>query len=86
MRAQHFDLQQLPAAYYADPYPWYKALQSHAPVKRLPDGSIFLTRYNDISHVYKNTSLFSSDKQREFKPKYGDTPLYEHHTTSLVFK
>lgn len=83
--AQCFDLQQLPAAYYTDPFPWYRALQIHAPVKRLPDGSIFLSRYNDISNAYKNPALFSSDKQREFKPKYGDTPLYEHHTTSLVF-
>src|SRR5262249_56261359 len=29
--------------------------------------------------------LYSSDKQREFRPKYGDSLLYEHHTTSLVF-
>ena len=28
---------------------------------------------------------FSSDKKREFEPKYGDGLLYEHHTTSLVF-
>jgi hypothetical protein len=28
---------------------------------------------------------FSSDKHAEFKPKFGDSPLYEHHTTSLVF-
>ena len=28
----------------------------------------------------------SSDKQREFGPKFGPgTPLFEHHTTSLVF-
>jgi hypothetical protein len=27
----------------------------------------------------------SSDKKVEFKPKYGDSPLYTHHTTSLVF-
>ena len=27
----------------------------------------------------------SSDKQREFAPKFGDSPLFEHHTTSLVF-
>ena len=29
--------------------------------------------------------LFSSDKKKEFSPKYGDSLLYEHHTTSLVF-
>ena len=51
----------------------------------MPDGSVLLTRYTDIQSVYKNPALFSSDKRAEFKPKYGDSPLYEHHTTSLVF-
>ena len=27
----------------------------------------------------------SSDKEAEFSPKFGDSPLLEHHTTSLVF-
>src|SRR5258705_13860357 len=51
----------------------------------MPDGSVLLTRYADVEQVYKQPKLFSSDKKREFKPKYGDSPLYEHHTTSLVF-
>jgi len=54
-------------------------------VHRLPDGSMFLTRYADLEHVYRDTATFSSDKKIEFKPKFGDSPLYEHHTTSLVF-
>src|SRR5213078_4390229 len=61
------------------------ALRGHAPVKRMRDGSWFLTRYDDIVAVYRDPKTFSSDKKSEFKPKYGDTPLYEHHTTSLVF-
>ena len=52
---------------------------------RLPDGSYFLSRYADCVAVYKDVALYSSDKKREFRPKYGDSPLYEHHTTSLVF-
>jgi cytochrome P450 len=44
-----------------------------------------LTRYADILAVYKDPITFSSDKKAEFGPKYGDTPLYEHHTSSLVF-
>jgi len=83
--ATNFDISKLPADFYADPYPYYAALQEHAPVKRMPDGSYFLTRYRDILAIYKNTDAFSSDKKVEFKPKYGDSPLYEHHTTSLVF-
>ena len=51
----------------------------------MPDGSVLLTRYADCEYVYKNPPLFSSDKKTEYKPKYGDSLLYEHHTTSLVF-
>jgi cytochrome P450 len=60
-------------------------LRRHAPVKRLRSGAYFLTRYDDLVTAYKNTRAFSSDKKKEYAPKYGDTPLYEHHTTSLVF-
>jgi cytochrome P450 len=80
-----FDLAQLPADFYADPYPYYHALREHAPVKRMPDGSWFLTRYEDVLPVYRDPKVFSSDKRKEFGPKYGPSPLLEHHTTSLVF-
>ena len=83
--ADAFDLKRLPDAFYDDPYPTYRALREHAPVKRMPDGSIFLSRYADIVAVYKDAATFSSDKHEEFAPKYGESPLYEHHTTSLVF-
>ena len=83
--AENFDIEKLTPEFYANPYPTYRALREHAPVKRLPNGSYFLTRYDDLVGIYKSTKLFSSDKRREFAPKYGDSPLYEHHTTSLVF-
>ncbi len=83
--AAAFDLKRLPASFYDDPFSTYKALREHAPVKRLPDGGVFLTRHADIVAVYKDVTTFSSDKREEFFPKYGATPLFEHHTTSLVF-
>jgi cytochrome P450 len=83
--ARDFDLRRLPAAFYANPYPVYSALREHSPVHRMPDGSYFLSRYADCVAVYKDAQRFSSDKKREFKPKYGDGLLYQHHTTSLVF-
>jgi cytochrome P450 len=83
--AQDFDLARLTPEFYANPYPTYRALREHAPVKRLASGTCFLTRYDDLVTVYKNTKVFSSDKKREFAPKYGESLLYEHHTTSLVF-
>jgi cytochrome P450 len=83
--AAHFDIEKLTREFYANPYPTYRALRENEPVKRLPNGSYFLTRYDDLITAYKSTKLFSSDKRREFAPKYGDSLLYEHHTTSLVF-
>jgi cytochrome P450 len=83
--AAEFDLAKLPAAFIENPYPYYRALREHAPVKRMPDGSWFLTRYSDILPVYRDAQAFSSGKQKEFGPKFGPSPLLEHHTTSLIF-
>ena len=83
--AANFDLERLTPEFYADPYPTYAALREFEPVKRMPNGSWFLTHYDDLVTAYKSTKLFSSDKKREFAPKYGASLLYEHHTTSLVF-
>jgi cytochrome P450 len=83
--AASFDLARLDRAFLDDPYPTYRALREHAPVRRLPDGSYFLTRYDDLVEVYRDAKTWSSDKTIQFKPAFGDSPLYEHHTTSLVF-
>ena len=83
--AASFDIEKLTPEFYANPYPTYRALREHEPVKLLPNGSYFLTRYDDLVSAYKNTKVFSSDKKKEFAPKYGESLLYEHHTTSLVF-
>jgi cytochrome P450 len=82
--ARAFRLTSVPEDFVDDPYPYYAALRQHDPVHELGPGSIFLTRYEDVAAVYRDPRA-SSDKKREFGPKYGDTPLYEHHTTSLVF-
>src|SRR6476659_6007642 len=81
----NFDLEKLSPEFYANPYPTYRALRENEPVKRMPNGAWFLTRYDDLVTAYKTTRVFSSDKKKEFAPKYGDSLLYEHHTTSLVF-
>ena len=84
--ASSLDLRALPADFYANPYPVYAQLREIQPVKHLPDGSWFLTRYADLVAVYRDAQAFSSDKKVEFTPKYGaGSPLLEHHTTSLVF-
>ena len=79
-----FDLGKPPGDFYDDPYRYYRQLRSSEPVKVFGDGSVFLTRYDDVAAMYRNPAA-SSDKKQEFLPKFGATPLYEHHTTSLVF-
>jgi cytochrome P450 len=57
-----FDLARLDRAFLDDPYPTYRALREHDPVHRMPDGSVFLTRYDDLVEVYRDTKTWSSDK------------------------
>ena len=84
--AAAFDLRALPPEFHADPYPVYARLRETEPVRLMPDGSYFLTRYADLVAVYRDAQTFSSDKKVEFTPKYGvGAPLLEHHTTSLAF-
>ena len=84
--ADAFDLRDLPPDFLANPFPVYAALREQSPVRRMPDGSFFLTRYADLVAVYRDAHAFSSDKKAEFTPKYGPgSPLLAHHTTSLVF-
>jgi cytochrome P450 len=80
-----FDLNRLDPAFLDDPYPTYRTLLENDPVHRMPDGSYFLTRYDHLVEIYRDARTWSSDKKIDFKPKFGDSALYEHHTTSLVF-
>lgn len=81
-----FDLRSLPAAFYDNPFPTYHRLRREAPVLRCADGSVLLTRHADLMRVYRDTKSFSSDKKIQFAPVFGEgSPLFEHHTSSLVF-
>jgi len=84
MDLRAFRLTEVPADFFDDPYRYYAALREQRPVHELEAGSFFLSRYDDVVAVYRDARA-SSDKKLEFKPKFGDSPLYEHHTTSLVF-
>ena len=80
-----FSLAAPPAGFIDNPYPFYAALREHAPVHALAPNAWLLTRYGDVLAVYRSAHA-SSDKQREFAPRLGlGTPIFEHHTTSLVF-
>ena len=80
-----FDLTRLPDDFIENPHPYYAALRECDPVYEMLGGGLFLTRHADLVRVYKDRQTFSSDKRVEFYPKFGDSLLYQHHTTSLVF-
>ena len=80
-----FDLFDLPPDYVPNAYEYLAALREQSPVHRNSDGSACLTRYDDLVAVYRDPGLWSSDKKIDFGLKFGDSPLYEHHTTSVVF-
>lgn len=81
----NFLLTDLPDGFHSNPYPTYAALREQAPVHPQPDGSFVISRHADLDMIYRDTVRFISDKKKVFKPKFGDSPLFEHHTTSLVF-
>jgi hypothetical protein len=80
-----FDLKRLEPRFLDDPYPLYRALREHDPIHAMPDGSYFLSRYDDCAAIYRDHESWSSDKRIDFRPNFAATLLYEHHTTSLVF-
>jgi cytochrome P450 len=80
-----FELTRPPAGFVDDPYPLYARLREEDPVHAFAAGGVFLSRYEDAVAVYRDPARASSDKKAEFGPRFGDSPLYEHHTTSLVF-
>jgi cytochrome P450 len=80
-----FDVRKLTPEFLENPYPTYRALRQFDPIHPMPDGSYFLTRYDDCLTVYRDTDTWSSDKKLDFRPNFADSLLYEHHTTSLVF-
>ena len=81
----NFDLRNVPDAYLNDPYGFLAALRKKTPVYANPDGSYVLTHFQDMEKIYRDPDLWKSGKKKAFAQKFGDTPLYEHHTTSVVF-
>lgn len=79
-----FDLNAIGRDFIENPYPTLHALRAESPVHRNADGSVYLTRYADVLAVYRSREMLS-DKREEYGRKFGQCPLLEHHTTSLIF-
>ena len=81
---RNFDLNLIDKEFITNPFPTCRALRNHSPLHQNADGSLFLTRYDDVMTAYRHPAM-SSDKKVAFKEKFGESPLYTHHTTSLIF-
>lgn len=79
-----FDLNAIDKAFIDNPYPVLENLRTNDPVHFNPDGSLYLTRYEDVRAVYQDRTMVS-EKTDAFAKKFGEGPLYTHHTTSLIF-
>ncbi len=85
MSIESFDLYNPPSDFINNVYKYYNLLREKSPIHKNSDGSYILTRYKDLVGVYRNFKVWSSDKRTEFGKKFGSSPLFEHHTTSVVF-
>ncbi len=85
MNIESFDLYNPPMDFIDHVYKYYKLLREKSPIHKNPDGSYVLTTYKEIVSVYRNFKIWSSDKKIDFGAKFGASPLFEHHTTSVVF-
>ena len=95
--AASFDLRALPADFYANPYPVYDLLRVTA--AGAPDARRrwFLTRYADLVAVYRDARPSARTRRSSSRPNTpcpyrgrdnntrATAPLFDHHTTSLVF-
>ena len=83
--ALSFDLRAVPEDYFAAPHRYLKALRDWDPLHRNADGSILITRHEDVRRVWKDLSAVV-DKRDAFAAKFGPGALLEHHTSTMLFR
>ncbi|MBF23914.1 MAG: cytochrome [Pusillimonas sp.] len=80
-----FDLFNVPDDYYDNPYPYYKDLRDNDPIHLNSDGSVLVTRYEDVKAVWRDlTGVVNREKM--YSEKFGAGALLEHHTKSMLFR
>lgn len=83
--AAAFDLFDLPPDYFESPFKYFKQLRDEDPVHRNADGTVLLTRYEDVRKIWRDRSA-SVDKDEIFERKFGTGPLLRHHVTAMLFR
>lgn len=83
--ARDFDLDNPPLDFFQRPSPYFRALRNHDPIHRNRDGSVLLTRFKDVQEVWRDLSG-TVEKKDYFRDRFGEGPLLEHFTTSMLFR
>ncbi|MES2536177.1 MAG: cytochrome P450 [Pseudomonadota bacterium] len=83
--ASSFDLFNLPDSYYDDPYPFFRDLRDNDPLHVNADGSVLVTRYEDVKAVWRDLSGVVN-REEMYRKKFGEGPLLEHHTSTMLFR
>ncbi|MGE0502291.1 MAG: cytochrome P450 [Rhizobiaceae bacterium] len=83
-QAEAFDLALPPHGYFDDPAATFRLLRDHDPLHRNRDGSLLLTRYEDVRTIWRDLSG-TVDKYEQFRARFGDGPLTEYHGTNMLF-
>lgn len=79
------DFEALPADYFTNPHPYLRSLRAHDPLHRNGDGSILVTRHEDVRRIWRDLSAVV-DKRELFMRRFGSGPLLEHHTSTMLFR
>ena len=80
-----FNLNDLDGRFLDYPFPTYARLREESPIHRNPDGSFFVTCYDEVAAVLNDRAM-SSDKKVPLRGVFGpDAPIYEHHANVMVF-
>jgi cytochrome P450 len=80
-----FDLFNVPADYFQEPFEYFARLRDDDPVHRNADGTVLLSRYADVRAVWRDPTG-SVAKDEMFRAKFGEGPLLEHHITGMLFR
>ncbi|MEJ7014781.1 cytochrome P450 [Sinorhizobium meliloti] len=84
-KAKAFNLLAPPDDYFDDPSPYFRLLRDGDPVHQQEDGTVLLTRYDDVRQVWRDLSGLVY-KGEFFEKKFGKGPLLEHHTSTILFR
>lgn len=80
-----FDLANPSRDYLLNPFPTYARLREESPVHRNPDGTYFVTCFEEVAEVLRSRDM-SSDKEAQMVARFGrDASITEHNLYVMVF-